>query len=109
MDRKVVWSPEAIEDVEAIAEYIARDSKFYACAVATKIVEMARSIESFPWIGRVVPELGDSEIRERFTYSYRIIYQVQENRILVVAVLHGKRLIENISDRFGETDSQATN
>jgi len=65
MDRKVVWSPEAIEDVEAIAEYIGRDSGFYACAVATKIVEMARSIENFPWIGRVVPELGAIESSTR--------------------------------------------
>ena len=101
MDRKVVWSPEAIEDVEAIVAYIARDSESYASAVATKIVEMARSIERFPWIGRVVPELEDENIRERFTYSYRIVYLVQENRVLIVAVIHGKRLIENIADRFG--------
>ncbi len=38
MDLKVVWSPEAIEDVESIAEYIGRDSEFYAGAVATKII-----------------------------------------------------------------------
>ncbi len=104
MDRKVVWSPEAIEDTEAITAYIARDSEFYASAVATEIVEVARGIESFPWMGRVVPELGDENIRERFAYSYRVIYQVQENRILIVAVLHGKRLIENIADRFGQTN-----
>jgi plasmid stabilization system protein ParE len=87
MDLKVVWSPEAIEDIESIAEYIGRDSDFYARAVATRILDTARSIESFPW----------------FIYSYRIIYQVQENRILIVAVIHGKRLIENISDRFAGT------
>jgi toxin ParE1/3/4 len=103
MDLKVVWSPEAAEDLESIAEYIGRDSDFYARAVATRILDTARSIESFPWIGRVVPELGDEKIRERFIYSYRIIYQVQENRILIVAVIHGKRLIENISDRFAGT------
>jgi len=60
MDLKVAWSPEAIEDLESIAEYIGRDSEFYAHAVATRIVEMARSMESFPRSGRVVPELGDS-------------------------------------------------
>lgn len=109
MDRRVVWSPEAIEDVEAIAEYIGRDSAFYARAVATKILETARGVASFPWMGRVVPELGDKEIRERFACSYRVIYQVQEKRILIVAVLHGKRLIENISDRLDETGRQDTN
>ncbi len=101
MDFKVTWSPEAIEDLESITEYIGRDSEFYARAVATRIVEMARGIGSFPWIGRVVPELGDEKIRERLVYSYRVVYRVEENRILVVAVIHGKRLIENIADRFG--------
>lgn len=74
MDLKVVWSPEAIEDLESIAEYIGRDSEFYARAVATKIVEVIRSIETFPWIGRVVPELEEEKIRERFVYSYRVVY-----------------------------------
>ena len=101
MDRRVAWSPEAVEDVEAIAQYIARDSQFYARAVATKIVETTRSIERFPWIGRVVPELSNENIRERFVYSYRVIYQVEDARILIAAVIHGKRLIENIAERFG--------
>jgi toxin ParE1/3/4 len=68
--------------------------------VATKVVEMARSIERFPWMGRVVPELGDENIRERFVYSYRVVYQVQKKQILIVAVIHGARLIESISQRF---------
>lgn len=42
MDFTVIWSPEAIEDLESIAEYISRDSEFYARAVVTKIVEVAR-------------------------------------------------------------------
>jgi len=48
MDLRVDWSLEAIEDVEAIAEYISRDSEFYARAVVTKIVEVSRSLGEFP-------------------------------------------------------------
>jgi toxin ParE1/3/4 len=100
MDLKVVWSPEAIEDVDSIGEYIGRDSEFYARAVTTKIIEMGRNIERFPRVGRIVPELGEESIRERFVYSYRVVYQVQRTRILVVAVIHGARLIEDVSDRI---------
>ncbi|WP_411725795.1 type II toxin-antitoxin system RelE/ParE family toxin [Methyloglobulus sp.] len=74
MGFKVVWSPEAVEDLESIAEYIGRDSEFYARAVVTKILGITRSIQDFPWIGRVVPELDDGNIRERFVYSYRVVY-----------------------------------
>ena len=38
MDLKVDWSPEAVEDLESIAEYIGRDSEFYARGVVTKIL-----------------------------------------------------------------------
>jgi toxin ParE1/3/4 len=100
MGYKVVWSPEAVEDLQSIAEYIGRDSEFYAKAVVTKVLETSRSIRDFPWLGRTVPEIQDVNIRERFVYSYRVVYQVDQNRIIVVAVIHGKRLLENISDRF---------
>ncbi len=100
MARHLVWSPEAIEDIESIAGYIARDSLWYAKAVASCIVETAESIPEHPEIGRVVPEIGDNEIRERFVYSYRVIYRIEHERILVAAVIHGRRLLDAFVDRI---------
>lgn len=96
----IQWSPEAVEDLEAIAEYIARDSRFYAQSVVRKMLEVAESLADLPEMGRVVPELGDKNIRERFVYSYRLIYQIEEQQILIVAIVHGKRLLSNVSERF---------
>lgn len=95
MARQVEWSPEALEDLELIAEYIERDSPFYASAVVSKLVDTARGLPELPEMGRVVPELGVDFLRERFVYSYRLIYRVDPERILVLAVIHGKRLLEN--------------
>lgn len=100
MDLEVRWSPEAAEDLEAIAEYIARDSEHYARAVVAEILSVSWGIGEFPSIGRIVPETGDEHIRERFVYSYRLVYRVESARILIVAVMHGKRLLENIVERF---------
>jgi len=100
MDLEVRWSPEAIEDLEAIAEYIARDSEYYSRAVVTQTLSASRDLGGFPLIGRIVPEINNENIRERFIYSYRLIYQIDSKRILIVAVIHGKRLLENITDRF---------
>ena len=58
MGRKVVWSPEALDDVDAIASYIARDSVFYTATVVNRILETSRSLNQFPQLDRVVPELG---------------------------------------------------
>ena len=100
MDLEVKWSPEATEDLESIAEYIARDSEYYARAVITEILSVSRSLLEFPGLGRIVPEIGDEHIRERFIYSYRLVYRLEPERILIVAVIHGKRLVEHVSERF---------
>jgi toxin ParE1/3/4 len=100
VDYTVSWSPEALSDVDDIANHIARDSTFYAQSVVTRIVESARKIADFPFAARIVPELGDEHIRERFVYSYRLIYRIHENQVLIVAVIHGKRLLEATDDRM---------
>lgn len=87
----LVWSPEALEDLEAIAAYIERDSPWYARAVTSKIVETAESIPRYPELGRAVPEVGDPAIRERLVHRYRVIYRIDRTRVLIAAVIHGRQ------------------
>ena len=106
MALRLSWSPEAIEDIDGIASYIERDSPWYAKAVASKIVETAETIPDFPEIGRIVPEIGNPSIRERFVYSYRIIYRIETEQILVAAVIHGRRPLQSSLQRIeGEQKS----
>ena len=98
MDLLIDWSPQALEDLEMIAEYIARDSDFYARAVVQAVVESARSLGTMPNCGRVVPEFGDPRIRERLIYSYRLIYRIETERVLIVAVIHGQRLLTKLHE-----------
>ena len=108
MDYQVVWSPEALADVEAIASYIARDSAAYAQAVVEKILETARQVGEFPLLGRRVPELAQDIIRERFVYSYRLIYRIRNDTITIAAVIHGRRLLRPIRERLeGHEDDPA--
>lgn len=94
MVRIVIWSRRAIEDLEEIATYISRDSEHYAKAVLRTILAKIRRLGDHPFIGRVVPEFSDDALREIFAYSYRIIYSVKENEILIAAVVHGKRSLD---------------
>ena len=95
VDQVVVWSPEVLDDVDDIAGYIARDSVFYAAAVVEKMLAAASGLGQFPQSGRIVPELNQPDIRERFVYSYRLIYRIEPARMLVTAVIHGRRLLDD--------------
>lgn len=94
MAYRVAWSPRAVEDLEAIAEYISADSAAYAAAVVRTILNTARSLSHFPRSGRVVPEIADESIREWFAYSYRVIYRIEGEGITIAAIVHGRRLLD---------------
>ncbi len=94
MDYRVVWSPKALDDVEAIGLYISNDSPSYAGAVVKKVLDSTRVLANFPLVGRIVPEFGDESIREKFVYSYRVIYRIQQQTVTVAAVIHGRRILD---------------
>ncbi|HEX6649731.1 MAG TPA: type II toxin-antitoxin system RelE/ParE family toxin [Pyrinomonadaceae bacterium] len=97
MAYRVEWSPRALEDLEAIAEYISSDSPAYAASVVKTILRTTRNLSRFPFAGRTVPEFDDQNIREWFAYSYRIIYRVEETIVTVATVVHGKRLLSEVT------------
>jgi addiction module RelE/StbE family toxin len=94
MAHRIVWSPRAVHDLQAITNYIAADSPAYAAAVMKKIVHQARTLAEFPHAGRKVPEFDDESIREFVVYSYRVIYRVQPDEIIIAAVIHGRRILQ---------------
>ena len=96
MDYRLIWSPQAIEDIQSIAEYIARDSAFYAGSTVERIFQAPEKLVQFPKLGRVVPEKNDDSIREIFVFQYRIIYEIVASEIHVLTVVHGKRILEDL-------------
>ncbi|PUB83005.1 MAG: type II toxin-antitoxin system mRNA interferase toxin, RelE/StbE family [gamma proteobacterium symbiont of Ctena orbiculata] len=97
---RLVWSDAALEDINEIAEYIHRGSPHYAQRVVEELFAATDLLPEQPRMGRVVPELGQQEIRERFVYSYRLIYEIHSAELHILAVIHGKRLLESVEDRF---------
>jgi len=59
--RTVKWTESATSDLEEVAEFIARDSRFYATAVVREARKAARSLRVSAERGRIVPERNSSE------------------------------------------------
>src|SRR5438128_332188 len=91
MALKVIWTATAWKDLEAIFEYIARDSRYYATVFVQEAREASRSLARLPRRGRVVPELRDRSIRELFVMNYRMIYQVSRKEVAIIGMVHGSR------------------
>ncbi len=96
MDCEVKWSAEALSDLEGIAEYISKDSLFYASAFVQEALGVSATLSTFYERGRVVPELGHPDIRELFVKEYRLIYHISEIRIVILALIHGARDLKKL-------------
>lgn len=87
----VNWTLPAKEDLKQIHDFIAKDSKYYAKKVTTEIIEKSEHLNLFPLMGRIVPEIDDTNVRELIIYSYRMIYELSGGEIEILAILHCKK------------------
>jgi toxin ParE1/3/4 len=99
MAARVVWADLAWDDLDAAAEYISRDSPRYAAAFVKKVLEAVRLVREFPHIGRAVPELNTENVREVLVHSHRVIYRVEQDRLVVLGIFHGARDLLRLWER----------
>jgi addiction module RelE/StbE family toxin len=96
---EIIWTESALNDLDDIGEYIAKDSVRYAELTVAKLFESPDILETHPLAGKMVPELQNEAIRQLIIGSYRIIYQVDDDfRIEILTVHRSSRLLGNTYD-----------
>jgi toxin ParE1/3/4 len=89
MEKTIIWTESAANDLQRIVEYIAIDSEHYAIAFYDAAREVADSLSTISNRGRVVQEINNPTIREVFIHRYRLMYQVDERSVIILAIIHG--------------------
>ena len=102
------WSPQAVADVEAVRDFISRDSPTYGALVAARIVAAVERLALFPESGRIVPEFRDPALREVVWGNYRIVYRCRPGSVEIATVFHGARLfaIEGLQAATPDVDQE---
>jgi len=88
---KVIWTEPALQELDAIAEYIALDNPDAASQLVQEVFEKTERLEEFPQSGRIPPELPNSVYREVVVPPCRIFYREDEKRVLVLYVMRDER------------------
>lgn len=60
---RIRWTPQAVDDLRAIRDFVARDSPRYALLVVQRLVEAVDVLEEFPRAGvfrasRLIPDVS---------------------------------------------------
>jgi addiction module RelE/StbE family toxin len=90
--KRIVWSPRAVADLEAIRDHIAYDSELYARLVVTRLLAATSRLVQFPEVGRVVPEFQRPDLREVIVRPYRVVYRLRGEIVEIATVFHAARM-----------------
>lgn len=94
---ELIWSERAIRDLDSIGEYIAMDSEYAAKKFIKELIKKANILSIHPGKGRPIPEKIPSNYRQILHKSYRVIYRIEKETVIISSVYHQKRLLFKIN------------
>ncbi|MDQ2863908.1 MAG: type II toxin-antitoxin system RelE/ParE family toxin [Bacteroidota bacterium] len=95
---QLIWAERAIKDLNSIAEYIEVDSEQAAKNFVAELIKKANTLVPHPWRGRPIPENIPGNYRQILFKSYRIIYRIDNQFIIIASLYHQKRLLFKIEN-----------
>ena len=92
--RRVTFAPSAVTDLQEIHSwYVDQQVPEVGERLVREIVESVLRLADFPESGRVVPEFGLAALREIIHPPFRVVYQLDHERVRVVRVWRSERLM----------------
>jgi toxin ParE1/3/4 len=88
---KVLWTENAIQDLQAIKDYIYQDSPECAITWLQELFDAGENLSRFSNRGRVVPEFNQENLRELLIENYRLVYRVKSASVGILTVFEGHR------------------
>jgi toxin ParE1/3/4 len=91
MGWKIVFSPQALEDLGAVVRYIAKDDPTAAGTVGNELIDRVLMLEKFPWLGS--RHLKRNGVRKLISGPCVIFYRVDEQteRVNILRFWHPAR------------------
>ena len=88
---KVLWSKKASNELEAIYKHIKKESPQNAVLVFNEIYDLANSLLNFPYKFPVEPIINVEKVRFAVIWSFKIIYSVEKESIVILRVFNTKQ------------------
>lgn len=90
---RVIWSERALERVEEIALFIARDNVDAAARWTIDLFDEAERLADFPKSGKPGRDVKTVGIREMVFGDYRVFYEVGD-AVEILTVRHGRQRLD---------------
>lgn len=94
---RVEWTEHAYGQLDDAMAFIARDRVDAASAWLNRILDTGASLAQLPVRGRIVPEIGQTDLREVIISPYRLIYRRTTDAVIIEMLVHERRNLTDTS------------
>jgi plasmid stabilization system protein ParE len=94
---RVKYSPESIDDLQRVVEFVENKNPFAARRIAIDIQEGVERLKQFPQIGLpVLNALDPEKIRDLYVDRYKVRYLSTDEFIYILRIWHSKENEKNL-------------
>ena len=94
---KIQYSPEAIEDLVRLREFIEVKNPYAAKRVAAQILSGIEKLKLFPEIGLLVQRSPEpKKVRDLFVSNYTVRYLIGKDSMFILRVWHDKEIEKDL-------------
>jgi toxin ParE1/3/4 len=93
---KCRFAKSAEDDLEAIADWIARDNKPRALSFVLELKAACMTLADFPEAWPLVPRYQAQGVRRKVHGNYLIFFTLTKSYVTVIHILHGARDYESL-------------
>jgi toxin ParE1/3/4 len=97
-ETEIIWSPTALEHLQAIYDYILADNPAAAIDVHEEIERAAGLLKDNPRLGHPGRAADTRELVVPAYQNYIIVYEIEGQHIHILAIMHGR---QQWPDSFG--------
>jgi addiction module RelE/StbE family toxin len=90
---QVIWTEPALNDLDAIADYIALENPVAAAALVQRVLRHVEQLEAHPESGSRPSELKRSRYRQLIEPPCRVFYRYDGEKVFVLFVMRSERLL----------------
>jgi toxin ParE1/3/4 len=90
---QIVWTEPALNDLDAIADYVALENPAAAAELVRRVFAHVEQLEAHPESGSKPPELGRSRYRQIVEPPCRVFYRFDGERVFVLYVMRAEQLL----------------
>lgn len=90
---RVIWTEPALNDLDALADYIAIEDPVAAAQLVQRVFEHVEQLEAHPESGSRPPELERSRYRQIVEPPCRVFYRYDGEKALVLFVMRSEQFL----------------